>query len=121
MDKKFIDFTLTTYSTLLTTTNDNRSMTKKAVISDKLNTGVIISIVLGSSIALIIIIYAIYKYRNRDEGTYTIDETKNFGPFADLDANSTVNSDEKTSSLNCTKKTKSTKKVPLNGNKEWYV
>ena len=33
---------------------------------------------------LLVLIFAIYKYRNRDEGTYRIDESKNCGPFAEL-------------------------------------
>lgn len=33
---------------------------------------------------LFVLIFAIYKYRNRDEGTYRIDESKNCGPFAEL-------------------------------------
>lgn len=120
-NKKQSDFTLTAYPTQQTSTFVN---TKKLTAnSSSLNTGVIIGISIAAFVALIILIYAIYKYRNRDEGTYTIDETKNFGPFADLDANSSANSNSKNNSLNCaSKKSKSTKKMrQVNGNKEWYV
>lgn len=122
---KKISEIVTNYLTMLTTTtsNDNKGVAKQAFQNNSMSMSVIVGISIASFITLIILIYAIYKYRNRDEGTYTIDETKNFGPFADLDANNfDTNIDEKTSSLNCgLKKAKGAKKESFNRNKEWYV
>ena len=81
--------------------------------ADKLSTSLIVCIALASFFVVLLLIFAIYKYRNRDEGTYTIDESKNCGPFAELDA-----------PLNGTKSSKNNNKnrrMKENGNKEWYV
>lgn len=77
------------------------------------STGFMVAVVAGSIFLLILIIFAIYKYRNRDEGTYTIDETKNCGPFAEIDMPlNGAKSSKKSSSKNRRKGL---------GNKEWYV
>ena len=119
--KKISELVSTSLTTLISI--NDKVVTKQVLANNSSNTGVIVGVTIASILILIILIYAIYKYRNRDEGTYTIDETKNFGPFADLDVNnSCLNEDEKTSSLNCVKKgSKGVKKAAFNGNKEWYV
>jgi len=43
-----------------------------------LHIGLIVGIAAGVIILLLILAYALYKYRSRDEGTYKIDETKNY-------------------------------------------
>lgn len=62
-----------------------------------------------------VLIIAVCKYRNRDEGTYTIDESKNCGPFAELDV--PLNSSQKFSS----KKKAAKNRRPELSNKEWFV
>ncbi len=113
--------TSTTYSTLLVSAaNEMKYTGKRILVSDSLNIGVIIGIIFASILAFIIIVYAFYKYRNRDEGTYTIDETKNFGPFAEVD----MSDETQTSALCNGKKVKSKSKsthIYQNGNKEWFV
>ena len=46
--------------------------------SMRVNIVLILSIALGLVLLLLIFSYAFYKYRSRDEGTYKIDETKNY-------------------------------------------
>ncbi|XP_078674033.1 neurexin-1-like isoform X2 [Branchiostoma floridae x Branchiostoma belcheri] len=41
-------------------------------------TGMVVGIVVAAAIALLILLYAMYKYRNRDEGSYRIDESRNY-------------------------------------------
>jgi hypothetical protein len=50
-----------------------------------LSVGQLAALVGGSVLLLFLIIFAVYKYCNREEGSYRIDESKNVGPFADLD------------------------------------
>ncbi len=73
--------------------------------------GVVISII----VVFVLLIVAICKYRNRDEGTYTIDETKNCGPFAEIEA--PLNGSKKKDSK---KLAKNNRRKEIN-NKEWYV
>lgn len=75
----------------------------------------IILIIFCTFIVVIVLIYAFCKYKSLDEGTYTIDEAKNCGPFAELDA--PLNGFSKSG-----KKIKTKKKIMLNANnKEWFV
>ena len=68
---------------------------------------------ISSLFILIFLLFAIYKYRNRDEGSYVIDETKNCGPFAEMDVHPLNGS--KNSNLNNKNHRRSLK------NKEWFV
>ena len=43
------------------------------------DTGMIVGVVIAVSVAVIVLVYAVVKYRNRDEGSYKIDESKNYG------------------------------------------
>ena len=43
------------------------------------DTGMIVGVVIAVSVAVIVVVYAVVKYRNRDEGSYKIDESKNYG------------------------------------------
>ena len=98
---------LSTNPSMIATGNDHPSLLD-------LSTGYIVLVVGGGVFLFLLLIFALYKYRNRDEGTYTIDETKNYGPFAELDA-----------PLNGSKATKKSSKNRRKGlsdkNKEWYV
>ncbi|XP_067682450.1 neurexin 1-like isoform X5 [Haliotis asinina] len=42
------------------------------------NIGLIIGIAAGVLVAILILIFALYKFRSRDEGTYKVDESQNF-------------------------------------------
>ena len=44
-----------------------------------MSVGLIVGIVGGVLVVLFVLAYAVYKYRSRDEGTYKIDESKNYG------------------------------------------
>uniref|UniRef100_A0A8C4QK66 Neurexin 1b n=1 Tax=Eptatretus burgeri TaxID=7764 RepID=A0A8C4QK66_EPTBU len=41
-------------------------------------TGMVVGIVAAAALCIIILLYAMYKYRNRDEGSYHVDETRNY-------------------------------------------
>jgi len=71
----------TTINSLLATTrvsNVNFSHTTQQGINRTFNVTLLIGCISASIILIIIIIYAFVKYRNRDEGSYKIDESKNF-------------------------------------------
>ena len=85
--------------------------TSDLMVSD-LTTAHMIGIIAAVFLILLFVIIIIYKYRNREEGTYTIDESKNFGPFAEL--NVPLNGSKES------KKTSKSRGIPVE-NKEWYV
>ncbi|XP_031143847.1 neurexin 3b isoform X12 [Sander lucioperca] len=41
-------------------------------------TGMVVGIVSAAALCILILLYAMYKYRNRDEGSYQVDETRNY-------------------------------------------
>ncbi|XP_074145974.1 neurexin 3 isoform X21 [Sminthopsis crassicaudata] len=41
-------------------------------------TGMVVGIVAAAALCILILLYAMYKYRNRDEGSYQVDETRNY-------------------------------------------
>ncbi|XP_024916368.1 neurexin-1a isoform X18 [Cynoglossus semilaevis] len=41
-------------------------------------TGMVVGIVAAAALCILILLYAMYKYRNRDEGSYHVDETRNY-------------------------------------------
>ncbi|XP_061699906.1 neurexin 3a isoform X5 [Syngnathoides biaculeatus] len=41
-------------------------------------TGMVIGIVAAAALCILILLYAMYKYRNRDEGSYQVDESRNY-------------------------------------------
>jgi hypothetical protein len=121
-----------------TTTNSNQHLSisnvpnKENINSNNmaygLSTSYLVAIGLGAFFALLILVFAIYKYRNRDEGTYTIDETKNYGPFAELDV--PLNGHANGGGILKNKNSKSSRNKRKghehnnnnnNINKEWYV
>ncbi|XP_072535808.1 neurexin 3b isoform X3 [Salminus brasiliensis] len=40
--------------------------------------GMVVGIVSAAALCILILLYAMYKYRNRDEGSYQVDETQNY-------------------------------------------
>lgn len=98
------------YSSMVHGTSDANQL-KESIFS----TNLIVLTIFGSVIIVIVLTYAFCKYRSLDEGTYTIDETQNCGPFAELDV--PLNSSSKSG-----RKIKNKRKIMLNAsNKEWFV
>ncbi len=80
----------------------------------EISRNLIIGIIFSVISVFVLLIIGICKYRNRDEGTYTIDETKNCGPFAEMDA--PLNGSNRTNK----KLAKNNRRKEIS-NKEWYV
>ena len=76
------------------------------------------TLIISFFLILCILIIAVCKYRNRDEGTYTIDETKNCGPFAEMDA--PLNGSARRYSKTPGKNNNNNRRNEIS-NKEWYV
>ncbi|XP_070298907.1 neurexin-1a-beta-like [Salvelinus sp. IW2-2015] len=38
----------------------------------------VVGIVAAAALCILILLYAMYKYRNRDEGSYHVDESRNY-------------------------------------------
>ncbi|KAK3507115.1 hypothetical protein QTP70_007830 [Hemibagrus guttatus] len=77
-------------------------------------TGMVVGIVAAAALCILILLYAMYKYRNRDEGSYRVDESRNYISNS-AQSNGTV---LKEKPANVAKSTAKTKK---NKDKEYYV
>lgn len=93
----------------------DKATSPSIILTDETKTSysLIIGVTIASFLVLLLLIFAIYKYRNRDEGSYIIDETKNCGPFAELDAHPL--NGPKNCNSNGNNRRKNLK------NKEWFV
>ncbi|XP_064178769.1 neurexin 3a isoform X17 [Anguilla rostrata] len=76
-------------------------------------TGMVVGIVAAAALCILILLYAMYKYRNRDEGSYQVDETRNYITNS-AQTNGAVVKDKQQSSKSSSKKQK-------NKDKEYYV
>ncbi|XP_036438332.1 neurexin 3b isoform X2 [Colossoma macropomum] len=76
--------------------------------------GMVVGIVSAAALCILILLYAMYKYRNRDEGSYQVDETRNYISNS-AQTNGAVIKDKQQS----TKGTSS--KRPRDKDKEYYV
>ncbi|XP_045678463.1 neurexin 3 isoform X19 [Phyllostomus hastatus] len=76
-------------------------------------TGMVVGIVAAAALCILILLYAMYKYRNRDEGSYQVDETRNYISNS-AQSNGTLLKDKQQSSKSGHKKQK-------NKDKEYYV
>ncbi|XP_036397819.1 neurexin 3a isoform X5 [Megalops cyprinoides] len=76
-------------------------------------TGMVVGIVAAAALCILILLYAMYKYRNRDEGSYQVDETRNYITNS-AQTNGAVVKDKQQSSKSSNKKQK-------NKDKEYYV
>ncbi|XP_052001492.1 neurexin-3a isoform X3 [Xyrauchen texanus] len=76
-------------------------------------TGMVVGIVAAAALCILILLYAMYKYRNRDEGSYQVDETRNYITNS-AQSNGAVMKDKQQSSKSGNKKQK-------NKDKEYYV
>ncbi|XP_069392580.1 neurexin 3a isoform X6 [Paralichthys olivaceus] len=77
-------------------------------------TGMVIGIVAAAALCILILLYAMYKYRNRDEGSYQVDESRNYITNSAVQSNGTVMKDKQQSLKGSNKKQK-------NKDKEYYV
>ncbi|KAM9148351.1 neurexin 3 isoform 4-T4 [Pangshura tecta] len=76
-------------------------------------TGMVVGIVAAAALCILILLYAMYKYRNRDEGSYQVDETRNYISNS-AQSNGTLMKEKQQS-------TKSGHKKQKNKDKEYYV
>ncbi|XP_010842703.1 PREDICTED: neurexin 3 isoform X4 [Bison bison bison] len=76
-------------------------------------TGMVVGIVAAAALCILILLYAMYKYRNRDEGSYQGDETRNYISNS-AQSNGTLLKEKPPSSKGGHKKQK-------NKDKEYYV
>uniref|UniRef100_A0A8C2Z0P8 Neurexin 3b n=1 Tax=Cyclopterus lumpus TaxID=8103 RepID=A0A8C2Z0P8_CYCLU len=80
-------------------------------------TGMVVGIVSAAALCILILLYAMYKYRNRDEGSYQVDETRNYISNS-AQTNGAVVKDKTPSGS--TKGSASSKR-PKDKDKEYYV
>ncbi|XP_048714503.1 neurexin-2-beta isoform X25 [Caretta caretta] len=77
-------------------------------------TGMVVGIVAAAALCILILLYAMYKYRNRDEGSYQVDQSRNYISNS-AQSNGTVVKEKPTSA------TKTPSKSKKNKDKEYYV
>ncbi|XP_056291059.1 neurexin-1a-beta-like isoform X4 [Pseudoliparis swirei] len=77
-------------------------------------TGMVVGIVAAAALCILILLYAMYKYRNRDEGSYHVDESRNYISNS-AQSNGTI---VKEKPVNTAKPSSKSKK---NKDKEYYV
>jgi len=71
----------------------------------------VVGIVSAAALCILILLYAMYKYRNRDEGSYQVDETRNCISNSATQSNGAAAKD----------KTPGGGKRPKDKDKEYYV
>uniref|UniRef100_H2VA65 Neurexin 3b n=1 Tax=Takifugu rubripes TaxID=31033 RepID=H2VA65_TAKRU len=81
-------------------------------------TGMVVGIVSAAALCILILLYAMYKYRNRDEGSYQVDETRNYISNS-AQTNGAVVKDKTPSSGSA--KGNANSKRPKDKDKEYYV
>ncbi|XP_076128145.1 neurexin 3b isoform X22 [Alosa pseudoharengus] len=77
-------------------------------------TGMVVGIVSAAALCILILLYAMYKYRNRDEGSYQVDETRNYISNS-AQTNGAVVKDKQSSAKGANSKR------PKDKDKEYYV
>ncbi|XP_035255921.1 neurexin-1-beta-like isoform X13 [Anguilla rostrata] len=77
-------------------------------------TGMVVGIVAAAALCILILLYAMYKYRNRDEGSYHVDESRNYISNS-AQSNGTVVKEKPANSA------KNSGKNKKNKDKEYYV
>ena len=105
-------------------THPKRSKGKSFNLSS--NIILIVGITVGVLVILLLLAFAIYKYKSRDEGSYKVDESKNYmHPYQEGAAVAACN--KPSSQVNggsCTRSSQSgmqTASKPKKNVKEWYV
>ncbi|CAH6778085.1 unknown_gene_16183 [Phodopus roborovskii] len=74
----------------------------------------VVGIVAAAALCILILLYAMYKYRNRDEGSYHVDESRNYISNS-AQSNGAVVKEKQPSSA------KGANKNKKNKDKEYYV
>ncbi|XP_060614326.2 neurexin-2-beta isoform X20 [Anolis sagrei] len=77
-------------------------------------TGMVVGIVAAAALCILILLYAMYKYRNRDEGSYQVDQSRNYISNS-AQSNGTVVKEKPAAA------TKTPSKSKKNKDKEYYV
>uniref|UniRef100_A0A8C5HQ19 Neurexin-3a n=1 Tax=Gouania willdenowi TaxID=441366 RepID=A0A8C5HQ19_GOUWI len=88
--------------------------TSEVVRESSSTTGMVIGIVAAAALCILILLYAMYKYRNRDEGSYQVDESRNYITNSAVQSNGAVMKDKQQSMKGSNKRQK-------NKDKEYYV
>uniref|UniRef100_A0A8C5CKY4 Neurexin 1 n=1 Tax=Gadus morhua TaxID=8049 RepID=A0A8C5CKY4_GADMO len=81
-------------------------------------TGMVVGIVAAAALCILILLYAMYKYRNRDEGSYHVDESRNYISNSATQANGSV---VKENNVKPSAPAKASGKGKKNKDKEYYV
>ncbi|XP_032388677.1 neurexin-2 isoform X13 [Etheostoma spectabile] len=81
-------------------------------------TGMVVGIVAAAALCILILLYAMYKYRNRDEGSYQTDQSHNFANNSIVEGNGALVKDKSTGTASVAKAITKGKK---NKDKEYYV
>ncbi|KAK3507099.1 hypothetical protein QTP70_005317 [Hemibagrus guttatus] len=78
-------------------------------------TGMVGGIVAAAALCILILLYAMYKYRNRDEGSYQVDQSRNYISNSATQSNGTLVKEKQSGT------TKTGTKSKKNKDKEYYV
>ncbi|XP_061665049.1 neurexin-1-beta-like isoform X4 [Syngnathoides biaculeatus] len=78
-------------------------------------TGMVVGIVAAAALCILILLYAMYKYRNRDEGSYQVDQSRNYISNSATQSNGTLVKEKAPSAAKTAPKNKKNK------DKEYYV
>ncbi|KAJ8281838.1 hypothetical protein COCON_G00043570, partial [Conger conger] len=78
-------------------------------------TGMVVGIVAAAALCILILLYAMYKYRNREEGSYQVDQTRNYISSSASQSNGAVVKEKQPGAAKTATKNKKNK------DKEYYV
>ncbi|XP_067845082.1 neurexin 1a isoform X9 [Heptranchias perlo] len=88
--------------------------TAEVIRESSSTTGMVVGIVAAAALCILILLYAMYKYRNRDEGSYHVDESRNYISNS-AQSNGTVVKEKQVNNA------KNSSKNKKNKDKEYYV
>ena len=75
----------------------------------------VVGIVAAAALCILILLYAMYKYRNRDEGSYQVDQSRNYISNSATQSNGALVKEKQPSTAKTVTKNKKNK------DKEYYV
>ncbi|XP_043551864.1 neurexin 1a isoform X22 [Chiloscyllium punctatum] len=88
--------------------------TAEVIRESSSTTGMVVGIVAAAALCILILLYAMYKYRNRDEGSYHVDESRNYISNSAQSNGAVVKEKQVNNAKNSSKNKK-------NKDKEYYV
>uniref|UniRef100_A0A8C7ZM65 Neurexin 2 n=1 Tax=Oryzias sinensis TaxID=183150 RepID=A0A8C7ZM65_9TELE len=100
------------------TASDEKSQHVEVIREASSTTGMVVGIVAAAALCILILLYAMYKYRNRDEGSYPPDQSQSFANSSAGEGNGAVVKDKSTVKGSVAKANTKGKK---NKDKEYYV